>query len=147
MLADLDAISHRERPAPDDEEPPCQIEENVLEGDRDTRRDQAEEVAELAEASREPELDDQQEADRRGDVGGRLLPAVAQPGVVRAPPQDAEDEPAHSPDRQHHDQAVEDLVFRRPADAERRLNPAVGLGHRASPPGFASPQYGILCRP
>src|SRR6266566_3505414 len=61
----------------------------------------------IAMAAGKPDLDDQQEADRRGDVGGGLLPAVPQAGVVGAAPENAQHHATDRPDGHHHDQAVE----------------------------------------
>src|SRR3989442_12156314 len=147
VLADLDAVADREGAPPDDEDPARQIEEDVLEGDRDACRHQAEVGGEILEPLREPDLADDQDADGRRDVRRGLLPAVAQPGAVGAAPDEAQHNPLDRPQRQHDYQRVEDPVFRLPADAERRLQPAAGLVQHASPPGVALSQYGILYPP
>src|SRR6266545_725301 len=80
VFGDFDAIADLERSPPDDERPPREIRQRILERNRDPRRGEAEECGERCETF-EPLAADHEHGDRESQVRNRLAPAIALPRV------------------------------------------------------------------
>ena len=79
VLTDLDPVTQIEGSAPQDEEPTGQVGDQVLQGDRQARRQEAQEGPQRLYRG-EPDLDEDQHPDDEGGVSGRLRPAIAEGG-------------------------------------------------------------------
>ena len=93
---DLHAVPHFERAAPEDECPPGQVRNRVLEGDRQPRRDEAEDRREIAHTG-EPHPADDDDAGCVQHVSEGFPPAVTDPRVVHTPVDHRQDDAVHDP--------------------------------------------------